>query len=141
MEKPAKKYAIIIKDGLANGKAINMASHLSAELGSLAPELGGKEVVDASGVKHTGLPIYPNVILSATPEELLKLVAKARLMAENGEILFLDYPLAGFTTSTDDEYREAIAFLPLEAITVEGCLLYGLRQSVNSVTKGFALWK
>lgn len=141
MEKPAKRFAIIIKEGLANGKAINMASHLSAELGSLAQELGGKEVVDASGVKHAGLPIYPNVILSASPEDLLTVLAKARLMAESGELLFLDYPQEGFTTSTDDEYRKAIALLPSEAIAVEGCLIYGPRQAVNSVTKGFTLWK
>src|SRR5438046_697375 len=101
MEKPAKKYAIIIKEGLANGKAINMASHLSAQLGSLAPELGGKEVVDASGMKHAGLPIYPNVILSASPEEFPQVVAKARLVAESGELVILDYPEQGFTTSTD----------------------------------------
>ena len=141
MEKPTKKYAVIIKDGLSGGKAINMASHLSGQLGSLVPELGGREVLDASGIKHAGLPIYPNVILTATPEELASAVAKARAMADCNEILFLDYPEQGFSTSTDDEYRAAIALVNTEAIVIEGCLIYGLRQAVNSVTKGLRLWQ
>ncbi|MFO0905780.1 MAG: DUF2000 domain-containing protein [Pirellulales bacterium] len=141
MDKPAKKFAIVIKAGVQAGKAINMASHLSAELGSLAPELGGKEVLDASGVKHAGLPIYPNVILAASAEEFPQAVAKARQMADTAEVVFLDYPEEGFTTSTDEAYRSAIALLSTEAIVVQSFLVYGPRSLVNAVTKGLMLWK
>jgi hypothetical protein len=141
MDKPIKKYAIVIKDGLPGWKAINLTSHLCSQLGSMVPELGGREVLDASGMKHAGIPLYPSVILSAGAKDLARIVEKARQMLGGHDILFIDFPEQGFSTNTDDEYRAAIALLDSTDITIEGCLIFGPCQVVDSVTKGLRLWK
>lgn len=141
MEKSEWKFAIVIDETLSAGPAINLASHLSTQLGTTVQDLGGADVLDASGVRHGGLPVCPNVILAASPDQLRLIVARTRESAVENEILALEYPEEGFSTATDDEYRTAVALVPCERLTIRGILLYGLRRHVNAATKGLALWK
>jgi hypothetical protein len=120
---------------------MNLSSHLSAQLGTLAPDIGGEEVLDLSGARHGGLPVCPNVILAASTIELTVLIARAREMADRSEILLLEYPEEGFTTTTDDEYRAAMAVVHSNDLIIRGCLVYGLRRQVNALTKSLRLWK
>jgi len=141
MERPSKKFAIIIDGSLTAGVSINTAAHLSAQLGSMIPELGGSPVMDASGVSHTGLPIYPNAILQATAEEICQVISKARQAARGDGIIILDYPEQGHTTMTDEAYRQEMALVHEASLKYLGLLLYGERTEVNCLTRGLKLWQ
>ena len=141
MEKPQEKIAIVIDEDLPAGQAVNLATHLGVQLGTKVQRLGGGDVVDASGIRHGGLPVCPNVILAASPDELARLVSVGRKMAGRGEVLLLEYPEEGFTTATDEEFRAAVARLQCAELKIRAILIHGLRRQVNAVTRGLPLWK
>lgn len=139
MDKPSHKYALILDEDLPCGVAINTAAHLAAQLGTIVTELGGGEVVDATGIVHAGIPVYPNVVVHATQEDLRSRLTYARRLAKEG-LVILDYPEQGYTTSTDEAYRVEVARVDEINIRYFGFLVLGPRQKVNEVTKGLKLW-
>jgi len=140
MDSPTYKFAIVLSGGLSCGVSINTAAHLAARLGTLVCQLGGGEVTDGSATIHSGIPISPNVILGASQDDLRSRLDKARSLANGSGLVVLDYPEQGNTTSTDDEYRAALAAAQECDLTYYGFLVYGPRKQVNEVTKGLTLW-
>lgn len=140
MDKPSKKFALILEANMPCGVAINTVGHLSAQLGTLAAELAGEGVTDATGNRHSGIPIFPNVILKAPQEELRLRLALAGSLAEKNGLLVLDYPEQGYTTATDDEYRAEIAKADEADLKFLGILIFGPRKRVNEITRGLELW-
>lgn len=142
MSKPARKTAVLLSNSIGNGVAVNTGLHLATQFGALHPDVAGESVRDATGVVHSGLPVWPNVVLSVSAEDLRKVVHRARRLAADSELLVLDYPAQGFSTSTDEAYRNAVAELDEESICYYGCLLFGARQLVDKSTKSVrtSLW-
>ncbi len=139
MPKPDFKTAVILDATLPCGIAINTAIHLAIQLGCQKPSLGGTGSVDLSGIIHSGIPIYPNVVLMGSGSQIHDALERARI--NNQEMVVLDYPREGHTTSTEEEYRAAIMSTHEPSIQYYGCLFFGPKNLVSRFTKEFSLWK
>lgn len=140
MTYPEKRYAIVLDASLSCGLSHNTATHLAAQLGALYPALRGTEVSDASGVPHAGIPIYPNVILKASQQEIRARLVQARDVAASKGVLVIDYTEYGFTTATEAEYHHAVSSHHEETIRYFGFLLFGAHPHVRKLTRGLRLW-
>lgn len=143
MSKPSMKTAIFLDATLPIGVAGNTGIHLATQYGAMRPDVAGPPVRDAAGEEHSGIPVWPNVVLAVSAKDLGVIIAQAReLAAIHSDVLVLDYPEAGFTTSTDDEYRTAMQSAMPNSITYFGCLIHGPRKQVDRATKGVGtqLW-
>lgn len=144
-EKPNKLFALILDENLSAGFALNAASHMSAQFGSIAHEIKGTTIVDRSGFTHPGLPIYGNVILSCPPQELKTRLDNARNISNGNDtiepVLIVDFTEEGFTTATDEELVQELSQKHETEINYRGFLLYGNKGTVRKITKGLSLWK
>ncbi len=140
MSRPNKKYSIVVLDTLDCGVALNTAAHLSAQLGASAQGIGGGIVYDGSGIAHSGIPIWPNVILRADEAALRRFVERARTRVAGGRLVLFDYPEQGNTTATDEHYRRELAQVEEGEIRYYGALAFGDRNPVDRLTKGLRLW-
>lgn len=140
MERPAKKYVVVVEEGLAPGLVVNTVLHLGTQFGAVAPQVTGTEVTDASGAVHSGLPVYPNVVLRAPADALCACIRAARDQAVEEGVLCLDYLREGHLTRTDDEYRHAVGQISTGSMVYYACLLFGDRKQVNKLIRGFSLW-
>lgn len=140
MQQPLKKFVVVVDESLAPGEVANTVLHLGTQFGAIAPAVAGGEVRDASGESHSGLPVWPNVVLSAPASELRKRVAAAKISVPKGDVILLDYPREGQTTTTDEEYRLALGKIEAESIEYYACLLFGDRRTINKLTGGLPLW-
>lgn len=133
--KATRKIVMILDPSLERGVAINTATHIAVQLGCLAPEVRGTEVVDSSGDRHAGVPIYPNVVLQGTAEQIKEVVAKARA----ADVVVVDFPKAGYETSTDEEFVAKVAEGARDSIVYFGVAIYGETANVNRLTRGLTL--
>lgn len=134
---------VFLNDQISNGQGVNTAVHMAQQAGAERPSVAGQPVRDASGQVHSGIPIWGNVVLSVSSEDLKAVVARAKeLAASNPDVMVIDYPEQGFTTATDDEYRAEMAVTPAETLIYYGCLIIGPRKEVDRVSKGIRarLW-
>jgi hypothetical protein len=69
--------AIILDSNLPGGVAMNTAFHLAVQLGAREPGIAGRDALDATGLPHSGLPIWPNIVLAASPDHLRAILAAA----------------------------------------------------------------
>ena len=134
-----KKFVIILKDGIENWIALNTTAHLCAKLGSVSgKEIEGKQPVDKSGYKHSGIPKYANAILCAkNSDEIRSIINKANEIG----LVVIDYPKAGLDTYTYEEFCEVVENDDHENIEYYGCCIYGETKLVNKVTGDLKLWK
>jgi hypothetical protein len=137
MTKTREKTVVLLSDTLTPGVAVNTAVHLSLQAGTLHPEFGGLPVRDADGFEHSGIPVWPNIVLSTSQEDLKAAILRARDSSnESCVLLVLDYPEQGFLTDTEEEYRDALSVASRESIKYFGCLIHGQRKLVDRVIKG-----
>lgn len=133
-----KKIAVIIDETLASGIALNSTAHTLMSLGSRVSEVMGKDVIDASGDRHFGIPICPNVVLKANKNQIKEIIESSRV---SPDLVVVDYPSHGFTTSTDDEYVEAVSKETKETIAYYCVAIYGDTKKVRKLTKHLSLWR
>lgn len=138
-----KVFAIILDSSLNAGKALNAAAHMAAQLGALDNSIRGSTIFNKSGGKHLGLPIYGNVILSCSAEEIRLRLENAQKLVEamEGDALIVDFPEEGFTTSSDRELVDELSGKLYSDIVYRGFLVFGPRSGVRKITKGLNLWK
>ncbi len=130
------RTVIVIDRELPIGRAANAAAILAVSLGATDPNMPGPELTDADGGLHRGL--FPDglPILAAKAVELSRLREQAAGLAE---ILLIDFPAAGQTTTNYDEFRAMVAKTPPEQIRYAGVALRGSEQMVRALTKRFSL--
>lgn len=138
---PHLRTAALLLDTLEWGVALNTALHLGTQLGATLPDLRGAEITDAHSRRHSGVPIYPNVVLRGTQHQLTEFVSQVGRMVEEGAHLTLvDYPEQAFTTSTDEEFRDAIIRAETP-ILYYGAVVLGEYNLIKAITRAFKLWR
>lgn len=140
MDKPTRKFSAIVNGDLPSGVIANTLLHLGAQLGAMAPDLAGRACKDASGLTHSGIPIYPNVILAATTDQLKMYLADAYRVADTTNLIVLDYTELGYSTTTETEYQAAMNCRTSDSMVYYAILIFGDRRVVNKLTKGLTLW-
>jgi hypothetical protein len=139
-----KVFAIILDNRLESGRALNASAHLAAQFGTLTHDIKGSAIVDRSGITHLGLPIWGNVILSCPANDIAPLLELARKEARgdmNAQMLIIDFPEEGFTTSSDEELVAQLSAKDEKDITYRAFLLYGPKALVRKITRRLKLWK
>jgi hypothetical protein len=131
------KIAVVLDESLPAGLALNAAVHLGVQLGTLCPQLRGREATDLAGGLHLGLPICANVILRAPVARLQAVVDGAR----DAGLLMVDFPQAGFETTTDEEFGTCIRSSGSDTLMYRAVALYGDSPAVNRITRNLQLWR
>ena len=136
MVKPAKKTVVLLNEDLPPGVAMNTAVHMAHQAGAVRPEIAGGAVKDSCGREHSGIPMSPNVVLAISEQNLKEVVDQGYTLAtEHPDVLVVDYPEQGFLTTTDEEFRDALAVISTESIRYYGCLVHGPRRLIDQLTK------
>jgi hypothetical protein len=132
------KIVVVLEENLSCGIALNTTAHMLAKLGSLVPEMMGKSPKDKSGIVHSGIPQYPNIVLKASSRRIKEIIRKAR---ENSQITIADYPKVGLDTYADEEYCQAIESEREEKMIYYGAALFGKVKDLNKLTGDLKLWR
>ncbi|MDD3647961.1 MAG: DUF2000 domain-containing protein [Candidatus Dojkabacteria bacterium] len=133
------KFVIVLRSGIENWVALNTTAHLCAKLGSVVgSEIAGKQPIDKSGFKHSGIPQYANAVCQAKNSDQIREVMRR---AKEKGLIVIDYPRAGLDTYTDDEFCEAVEKDDHERMEYYGCCIYGDTEVVKKVTGDLKLWK
>ena len=118
------------------GRAANAAAVLAVSLGATHPDMPGPDLIDASGGRHRGL--FPDglPILAARGAEMVRVRDAA---AANPEILLIDFPASGQTTTDYEEFRAMVARTRPEELRYAGIALRGPTEVVRTLTKRLSL--
>lgn len=133
---PSTRTVIVVDQQLPIGFAANAAALLALSLGARRPELPGPDLVDAAGRHHVGLFPYGLPILAGTTTE----IARAREMAaEQHEVLVVDFPTDGQTTTDYAEFGRLVSSRPPQELRYLGIALHGPTDIIRSLTRRFSL--
>lgn len=130
------RTVIVIDQDLAIGFAANAAALVALTLGARRPELPGADFVDAAGGRHPGLLPVGLPILAATAADIARTRATA---ADDPELLVIDFPAHGQTTTDYAEVLQRVACTPPEQLRFLGIALHGPAVTVRGLTKRFSL--
>jgi hypothetical protein len=129
------KFAIAVRDDLANWQKLNVACFLSGGLVGCYPELAGERHIDASGTRYGPLVRQPILIFQASGPELTRSLRRALERGLSPSI----YTFELFATGNDIDNRAAVARVPRDALDLVGIGLHADRKDVDKVMKGLAL--
>ena len=129
------KFAIAVRDDLANWQKLNVACFLAGGLVGSHPELAGERYVDASGIRYGPLVRQPILIFQATASELQRSLRRALERGLSPSI----YTFELFATGNDVDNRAAVARVTTDALDLVGIGLHADRKEVDKVMKGLTL--
>lgn len=124
-----QKLALVINSELEVGLAANTAAVLTLSVGAQHPELIGKDLIDGSGQRHTGITNIPIPVLAADAQTLTELVQKLT----GSSIELVSFSKIAQSIHSYDEYAERLGETPGAEIEYSGIALYGPSQEVNSL--------
>jgi hypothetical protein len=127
------KIAIAVRDDLAQWQRLNVTAFLASGIAAGASEIIGKPYEDRDGNLYLGLFRQPVLIYAGSPGELV--AAHRRALAR--DLAMAIYTMDMFGTGHDDDNRAVVR--GAAALELAGLAVYGARNAVDKVTKGFAL--
>lgn len=135
-----KKVVAVLASNLEVGIAMNTLGHMAIALGAYADKnlLGRPTLIDASGVKHTGIGKYPVIITKVKPGRLRRFIEEAR---KEGGLFLIDYPKEMLDTDHDDHLEKSISAKEEQNMEYIGAMVYGAAKTIQSLSGNFTLWK
>ncbi|MGW4644497.1 GNAT family N-acetyltransferase [Sphaerisporangium sp. NPDC004334] len=130
------KLVLVVRADLPPAAAVNAAAVLGLSLGARLPESLGPTPQDASGDLHAGLNPHPVPVLSATPDQLRELYAKARARDDTITVGFNE---TARRARDYNDFLTALATTPGEEIDHVAVAVYGPRNRVSALTKRLPL--
>jgi hypothetical protein len=130
------RTVIVIDRDLPIGRAANAAAVLAVSLGAASPDMPGPDLVDADGGRHPGLVPDGLPILGARAAEMARIRKEA---AANADVLLVDFPAVGQTTTDYEEFRGLVANTAPEDLRYVGIALRGSADVVRALTKRLSL--
>lgn len=124
------KWVIVVDETLPTGVAANAAICAAAATATGVEGLLGPDAVDSDGHTHPGLPWAGCSVLRASAEQLTAIHAKAR--AADG-VFVADTPTAAQSTRVYDEYLDAVAATPTDALPLSAVSVVGPRNRVDKI--------
>ncbi len=130
------KWIVAVDSSLPVGRQMNAVACVAAATDARVTGLLARDVTDADGVAHPGLPWTGITVLGGTREQLLALAAKAR----GSEGVFVaDMPEAAQLTRVYDEYDALLRTQSGDDIAPLALSVVGPRNRVDRITKGLPL--
>jgi hypothetical protein len=130
------RTVIVIDRDLPTGRAANAAAILAVSLGATHSDMPGADLVDAGGVRHPGLFPEGLPILAARATEMVRLREAA---SATPDVLLIDFPAAGQTTTDYEEFRATVARTRPEDLRYVGIALRGPATVIRALTKRLSL--
>jgi hypothetical protein len=129
------KIAIAVRDDLAVWQRLNVTAFLASAVAGGRPEVIGERYQDGSG--HLYLPMFrqPVLIYAAGGEALAG--AHDRALARELDIAV--YIEQMFATGHDEANRAAVRDVPAPGLPLVGLAVYGPKNAVDKIFKGFTL--
>ena len=132
------KCVLIIDKHIDTGTKTNVASILSISIGDKIKGLVGPDLIDSSGIVHSGLTRLPIPVLGASTEEISQI--RQNFIAQQQENDFwVDFSTFAQQARTYEEYMARIQTAGSDEIIYLGIALFGCRKKINRATKGLSL--
>lgn len=129
------KISIAVRDDLLTWQKLNVTAFLASAVAGCLPEVVGQPYEDGSGNKYLAMYRQPVVVYATDGPGLAQAHAKALSRGLDMAIYTEDM----FKTDNDDDNRAAVRSVAAEALPFVGIVVYGPRNVVDKVFKGFAL--
>jgi hypothetical protein len=129
------KIAIAVREDLATWQKLNVTAFLASAVAGGRPEVIGERYQDGSG--HLYLPMFrqPVLVYAASAQALSG--AHARALAR--ELDTAVYIEEMFKTGHDADNRAAVRAVATEEMALVGLVVYGPKNAVDKIFKGFPL--
>lgn len=124
------KWVVVVDEAMPAGRAVNAAVCVSAATAVAVAGLLGPDAVDADGSTHPGLPWAGCAVLAAPADRLGAIRAKA---AASPGVHVTDMPAAAQATRVYDEYLDAVAAAPGDALGYHAVSIVGPRNRVDKI--------
>jgi len=129
------KIAIAVREDLATWQKLNVTAFLASAVAGGRPEVIGERYQDGSGNVYLPMFRQPVLVYSAGTEALAG--AHARALAR--ELDTAVYIEEMFKTGNDLDNRAAVRAVEAGEMTLVGLAVYGPKNAVDKIFKGFPL--
>ena len=129
------KIAIAVRDDLAGWQRLNVTAFLASAVAGGCPEVIGERYRDGSG--HVYLPMFRQPVLVYHAGAAALAGAHGRALAR--ELDTAVYIEQMFATGHDEANRAAVLAVPAAELPLVGLAVYGPKNAVDKIFKGFTL--
>ena len=129
------KIAIAVREDLAVWQKLNVTAFLASAVAGRRPEVIGERYQDGSG--HLYLPMFRQPVLVFQAGAAALAGAHARALARDLDIAVYIEPM--FATGHDEANRATVRAVPADGLPLAGLAVYGPKNAVDKIFKGFAL--
>jgi hypothetical protein len=129
------KIAIAVREDLATWQKLNVTAFLASAVAGGRPEVIGERYQDGSG--HVYLPMFrqPVLVYAAGAQALADAHGRALARELDTAVYIEDM----FKTGHDDDNRAAVRAVAAEEMALVGLAVYGPKNAVDKIFKGFPL--
>lgn len=134
------KFVVVLNKKIPTGNLMNALGHMAAGLaGSYPnlPEMRFNSYFDKDGGEHKSISDNPFIILQADNSNQIR---SLRNEANAAGIHFVDFT-STMTVGTYKEQQERTKNTPELELEYYGICLFGPKDSLNSLTRKFSLWR
>lgn len=129
------KIAIVVRDDLAVWQQLNVTAFLASGIAAAFGDTIGKPYEDGSGNRYLELFRQPVLVYAGD----LASLGVARERAVSREMATAIYTEDMFSTGFDEANRAVVRDVPAADLRLAGIAVYGPRNAVDKVCKGFSL--
>jgi hypothetical protein len=129
------KIAIVVRDDLAVWQQLNVTAFLASGIAAAFGDTIGKPYEDGSGNRYLELFRQPVLVYAGD----LASLGAARERAVSREMATAIYTEDMFSTGFDEANRAVVRDVPAADLRLAGIAVYGPRNAVDKVCKGFSL--
>jgi hypothetical protein len=129
------KIAIVVRDDLAVWQQLNVTAFLASGIAAAFGDTIGKPYEDGSGNRYLELFRQPVLVYAGD----LASLGAARERAVSREMATAIYTEDMFSTGFDEANRAVVRDVPAAELRLAGIAVYGPRNAVDKVCKGFRL--
>lgn len=139
MQDFTKKISIIINKENEKWQSVNAVAHISAYLGNkmTAPFDTGEIFTTSDDLTYPRNSQFPIIVLESDCAQLKGLVPAVKTSG----LLYLIFIKEMIETSDDMEIESIVKGKADENLEILGLGVFGDKDEVNKITKGFGLWK
>lgn len=133
MNEPEQKCVMVIDSALPLGLIANTAAMLGITIGKLHQHIVGEDVVDATGLTHTGISTYPISMLKGD-ETLLKDLRLRLFEPEFAGLTAVDFSDVAQKINVYADFVKKTAETPEREHGYYGIALFGDKKKINRLT-------
>ena len=132
------KCIMIIENSLPIGLIANTAASMGISLSAAITDLTGRDIIDKSGRRHSGITNIPVPILTAEQTTIKDLYDKL-LEDSDPDLYVIGFSNIAQASLHYDDYEEKMSNISASDLEMLGICLYGLKKKVNKLTGNLSM--